>query len=309
MKIFQQIDPPSKQARLKINREATWYTWSPDFRCLFKAWNEQVEKLRSPVSIHLLRGKEYDDTYSIPISLISDKVLLRDLLVFAEDLYALEIGDQLMLFTGLIDEDLCSRSLRYLLAFLRAALVYCSGDPLSALCQPISRSQKTGKEFPLHSDLYIPAILFNVFDDAENDSSGASLFLSVASVIELLGSVKSLPDDVRQRITANLTRMHDRDCYEENYDLLHGCAHKWTQDLEQRMTRRQSKIKLYCGQGYMIHDRKWLHGRESLRGKLSTKRLHRLIFNTKQTQCASIASRSQNKSLALPARKDFHNNS
>jgi hypothetical protein len=293
MRIFQQVDPPPKQSRLKINREATWFTWSPDFRKLFHPWNKEVEKLPSPLSLHLLRGREYDDTSSISISLISDKVLSRDLMVFAKDLYDLEIFDQLMLFTGLIGPDLPSRSLRYLFAFFRAALVSCSGDPLSALCQPLSTSQKTGKEFPLHSDLYIPAILFNVFDHVEIDSSGASLFLPVATVVDLLGSVKSLPDDIRERIVTNLTQMHDRDYYEENYDLLHGCAHKWIQELERRMTRQQSRIKLYSGQGYMIHDRKWLHGRESLQGRLSTKRLHRLIFNTKQIQCASMASRSQ----------------
>src|SRR5260370_40758397 len=127
MKIFQQTDPPPKQSGLKINREATWFTWSSDFRGLFQAWNKEVEKLRSPLSIHLLRGREYDDTYSIPVSLISDKVLSRDLMVFAGDLYNLELADQMMLFAGLIGGDLCSRSLRYLFAFLRAALVCCSG--------------------------------------------------------------------------------------------------------------------------------------------------------------------------------------
>lgn len=292
MGIFQQIDPPLKQARLTINRKATWHTWSPDFRALFKPWKKEIETLRSPPSIHLLRGKEYDDTYTLEASRLSDKKLTRDLMFFAKDLYGLQISNQLMLFTSLIDKDLSGRGLHYLFAFLRAALVSCSRDPLSALCQPISRSQKRGSEFLLHSDLYVPAILFNVFDDVENDSSGASLFLSVSSTIEILSQAGSLPLEVRLRITDNLTGMHDKDFYEENYDLLHGCAHQWTQDLERRMMKQQLRIKLFSGQGYMIHDRKWLHGREALRGRLSSKRLHRLIFNTRQTQRTSLLKRS-----------------
>src|SRR5438046_107786 len=90
--------------------------------------------------------------------------------------------------------------------------------------------------------------------------------------------------------------MHDEDRYEENYDLLHGC-HDWTKDIEKRMERQLLKVKLFSGQGYMIHDRKWLHGREALSGNLSSKRLYRLVFNTRQIQ-ASLSRRRVSKKLA-----------
>lgn len=295
MDIFQQIAPPSRQARLSINREADWYTWSREFRLLFKPWARQVQELKRPISIHLLRGKEYDDTYSLDLNSISNKRLARHLMWFAKSLYELNISDRLMLFTDMIDQNLDARSLSFLFAFFRAALVSLSSDPLSAVYQPISRSQKKGNEFLLHSDLYIPVILFNVFDDVSNDSSGASLFLSVSSAIELLSKVKTLPSETREQITANLCGIHAQDRYEENYHLLHGCGQDWTKDLERRMRQRQLRIKLYSGQGYMIHDRKWLHGREAINGKLSTKRLHRLIFNNRQTQDASLRRRPLQK--------------
>jgi len=291
MRIFEPIDPPAHQAKLKINRHATWHTWSRDFRALFKPWSRELLTLKPPVSIHLLRGREYDDTYSIEPSGISDRKLLRDLKAFAKDLYSLEVSDQLMLFDNLIDEELSGRALHYLFSFLRAALVDSSGDPLSALCQPISRSRRTGSEFPLHSDLYVPAILFNVFDNVEPHTGGASLFLAVTALVDGLSQVSCLPAETRERIARNLTQMHDKDLYEENFELLHGCAHEWTQQLERLMKRRQFRIQLRRGQGYMIHDRKWLHGREAMNGRLSNKRLHRLIFNTRQTQRASLRTR------------------
>ena len=288
MNIFRQIAPPDKQARLRINREADWYTWSCEFRLLFKSWSRQVQELKRPISIHLLRRKEYDDTYSLNLSSISDKGLARDLMYFVKRLYDLNISDRLMLFTDMIDQDLDGRSLHFLFAFFRAGLVSLSHDHLSAVCQPVSRSQKKGNEFLLHSDLYVPVILFNVFDDVSNDSSGASLFLSVSSVVELLPRIKTLPIATRMKITKNLTGIHKQDRYEENYHLLHGCGHDWTEDLERRMRQGQFRIKLYSGQGYMIHDRKWLHGREAINGKLSHKRLHRLIFNNKVAQRAVL---------------------
>jgi len=291
MNIFQQIDPPRKQARLCINKEATWYTWSPDFRILFEPWSRQVETLKAPASIRLLGGKEYDNTYSLNIDSISDKGLASDLTFFARNLYDSKISDQLMLFTDLIDRDLCGRSLHFLFAFFRAALVSFSRDPLAALCQPLSRGRKEGKEFPLHSDLYIPVILFNVFDDVRTDFSGASIFLSVSSIVELLPQVKTLPVETRKKIVENLTGIHEQDRYEESYYLLHGCEHEWTAELEKRMRQQQLRIKLHSGQGYLINDRKWLHGREALNCALSSKRFHRLVFNNRQAQRASVRRR------------------
>lgn len=288
MEIFQQIAPPRRQARASINKEAAWYTWSREFRSLFTPWNRQLRGLKQPKSTHLLGGKEYDDTYTLNINSLSNKKLARALMGFAKCLHDLKVSDRLMLFTNMLDQDLDGRSLRFLFAFFRSALVSLSHDPLSAVCQPLSRSRKGGTEFPLHSDLYVPVILFNVFEAVQADSSGASLFLPVSSVVQLLPQVKALPFETREMITKNLTGLHKEDRYEENYHLLHGWGHEWTADLERRMRQRQLRVKLYSGQGYMLHDRKWLHGREAINGMLSHKRLHRLIFNNREAQKAAL---------------------
>jgi hypothetical protein len=282
MEIFQPTSAPRKQARAKINEHAVWYTWSNEFRSLFKSLNREFRTLKRPSSTHLLGGKEYDDTYTLSIHSLTDKTLARKLFSFSKCLYNLDVSGRLLLFTDMLDDDLDGRSLGYLFAFFRAALISLSNDPLSALYQPI-KGHKRGKEFPLHSDLYIPVILFNVFQEVCNDSTGASLFLQVSSVVELLGQLKTLPPNTRDQIIENLTKIHRQDRYEENFYLLHGWE-DWTNELERLMRQRQLRIKLYPGQGYMLHDRRWLHGREAINGKLTHKRLHRLVFNNKAAQ-------------------------
>ena len=296
MDIFQQIDPPPKQRRLKVNNEATWYTWSPEFRLLLKPFQTQVQRLDDLAWVRLLGGKEYDQTYTLDLQSIEDKNLNRDLMHFAKSLYNVRVSDRLMFFTDMTDPSLDSRSLSFLFAFFRAALVSLSGDPLSALYQPL-RSKREGKEFLLHSDLYMPVILFNIFDEVSNDSSGASVFLAISSFIELLPEMKTLPVETRKKITENLTGMHAEDRYQENFYLVHGYEHAWSNELGERMQQRQLKIKLYSGQGYMMHDRKWLHGREALNGKLSSKRLHRLVFNNRQAQLALRRKNTKDRSV------------
>jgi hypothetical protein len=44
------------------------------------------------------------------------------------------------------------------------------------------------------------------------------------------------------------------------------------------MEQRQLRIKLYAGQGYLLSDRAWLHGRDAPRGGVPINRLHRLVF-------------------------------
>lgn len=294
MDIFQQIDPPPKQRRLKVNKEATWYTWSPEFRSLLTPFCAQVQQLEQLTPLHLLGGKEYDFTYTLDLGSIADKGLARDLMHFAKSLYNVQVSDKLMFFTDMTYPHLDGRSLSFLFGFFRAALTALSRDPLSALYQPL-RPKRRGKEFLLHSDLYIPVILFNIFDEVSNDSSGASVFFPISSLIELLPRISTLPIETRKKITENLTGMHAEDRYQENFYLVHGHEHEWSDELGKRMQQRQLRIRFDSGQGYMIHDRKWLHGREALNGKLSSKRLHRLVFNNRQAQ---LASRSRKKHLS-----------
>lgn len=281
MSIFQQTEPPRKQARLVINRYASWYTWSVEFRAVCKRLSAELDTLKKPKAVRILGGKEYDNTFSIDISSIADKALARRLSFFARSLYELQVSDRLMLFDNMLGEELTGRGLHFIFAYFREAIVELTANPMSALSQPLYREFKEPKDFPLHSDLYIPKILFNLFEDVPDDSSGASLFLPVPLFLKILSGLKSIDEVSRQRIVRIITGEQSKDCYEEFYYLLHGDDKEWKRELEKQMTLRQMRIKLYSGQGYLINDRLWLHGREGPSKGVSRNRLHRLIFDNK----------------------------
>ena len=279
MKIFQQIPPPERQAKLPINQYALWYTWSQDFLAVCRAWTNEARLLREPRFVHLQGGRPYDYTYSLDPSRAVDERVAQSLRPFIEDLYNLPDSKSIILFDSMLNESLGARGLRLLFTFIRDVLVSLSGDPMSALYAPLSGTQN---EFPVHADLYVPQTLFNVFEDVPNDSSGASLFLSVSEFKQLLPTVNSLPESSRERIVKILNDELKEDHYEEFYALLYLNA--WSKELKERVKPKLLRVKLYSGQGYLINDRVWLHGRGRVKGGVSKKRLHRLIFNTRFKQ-------------------------
>jgi len=284
MRIFQEVDPPRRQAQLKINKLAHWYTWSDEFLNFFYALSGKIDAIDAPLHIRVLGGKEYDDTYTVDLTSIQkDKSLAGQLTLYARDLFELEVSNQLMLLTDLLGHPSRGLSLHLLFACLRAAIISITGDPLSALSQPLGRGQRTGTEFPLHADLYVPQILFNVFEDVPDDRSGASIFLPVSLLKDLLLRIKSIPQKDRAKIIHYVTEIHDEDFYEETYDLLHG-DHEWSEELARLMQAQRSRIKLYSGQGYVVNDRRWLHGREAPSGRITKRRFHRLVFNNREAQ-------------------------
>lgn len=279
MKIFQPIAPPHKQAKHPINRHASWYTWSANFLDVCQGLENEAHRLGQPKFIHLRGGKPYDYTFSLGKSSALDERLVRDLNPFAEDLYNLPDSNSIILFDAMLGEHLSARGLHLLFAFFRDALASLSGNPMCALYAPLRGTQN---KFPVHSDLYVPQILFNVFDDVPNDSSGATLFLSGEEFKQLLPTVKSLPQSVREKIVQILNGNSTEDHYDEFYRLLY--LNVWTKELMEKMKPKLLRVKLYSGQGYLIDDRAWLHGRERVKGGVSQKRLHRLIFNTRFKQ-------------------------
>jgi hypothetical protein len=278
VKLFEPVEPPREHGKLPINKFASWLTWSAEFRPVCRAWEKHIAKLKKPQFIRLLGGRPYDYTFSLCHARIDGK-LAKDLDHFVNDLYEWDVPRQITLLTGIIGEDLSGRGLHYLFAYFRDKLAQLTGNPICALYAPLSPRQF---DFPLHADLYIPKVLFNVFEDVPDDDSGASLFLSVSSLKRLLPGVRSLPGERRADILKFLTDEHETDLYSEFYGLLYGSEHEWNKELAEKMLLKHLRIKLKRGQGYIIHDRRWLHGREAPTGGVPPKRLHRLIFNTRK---------------------------
>jgi hypothetical protein len=187
-----------------------------------------------------------------------------------------------MFLTNLIDETITRNMLSIIFACFRDAHTLLSKDNTSALYAPLGNIGKRAGEFFLHADLYGPDILFNVFEEVPNDETGASTFISASELQAILHDLAAVPAVTRQNIMKCLTSKRKTDGFHELFDLLHSPYNKWTFDLGIALKNRQSKIKMETGQGYIINDRKWLHGREKPTGGVSSKRLHRLAFRSNQ---------------------------
>jgi hypothetical protein len=291
MDIFQRIDAPRKQASLAINSHANWYTWSPHLLPVFKAWGRFARSHRPPRLRHVLRGESfYDYTYTMQHGTLPDPDLARQIRLIAEGLQKLRLGRKITLLTELLSTSLGARALHFLLAHVRDILAELGGDNHDALYAPLGSTGKDQKAFPLHADLYRARVLLNIFDRVPKGGSGASLFLPVSVFRQLLLEVPGCPTAAVRNLKRCLSEEVTTDRYHQFYSLLYGSHEAWARELRGSMRKCQFRIRLERGQGYLIHDRKWLHGREAPEGGVSKWRLHRLVFDTHETKPTSSSS-------------------
>jgi hypothetical protein len=275
--IFCETKPPPEQSHLPINKFATWCTWSKSFRDFLREAASELQRLATPPLCHVESLDQYDHTYSWSSEHWTDDNLRERFVSFVRSLAATRPHREIVLLDGLMGVDVDSMRLHALFALLRGALVELVGDERAAMYAPLGEVGPRAGEFLLHADLYVPPILFNVFDQVACDESGASTFLSVTSLRKLLHASPSLPARKAKTILGLFEQETQVDRFDVLYDLLHG-DHPWVPHLERAMEQRQMRIKLHAGQGYFLTDRAWLHGRDAPRGGVSNNRVRRLVF-------------------------------
>jgi hypothetical protein len=275
--VFCEIEPPPMHAASTMNRFATWHTWSDEFRIFLRDASAELNRLSEPRLCRVDGLTVYNQTFSWSPNHLKDRGIQQRLACFARSLYAAQPGRRILLLHNLLGPDLDSGGLHALFAMIRGALVELAGDPRAAMYTPLGEVGRDARGFALHADLYIPPMLLNVFDHVAADDTGASTFLSVSELRRLISSVGSLPAQEGRKIMALFDRPVRSDRFEDLYDLLHG-DHPWARDLEEAMEQRQLSIKMESGQGYLLHDRTWLHGREAPTGGVPADRVRRLVF-------------------------------
>ncbi|HEU4595558.1 MAG TPA: hypothetical protein VFS10_10480 [Pyrinomonadaceae bacterium] len=290
MEIFAPTNPPSHLTAHEINKLGTWFTWSPEARRFCHDWGRRMRGAEPPRRIRLLGGIPYDQTYSGEARPL-DAELDGQLMTFAEAFFGLEVPDDLMLLTDMMDAEFDGQALRSLLAYLRDALVRITGERMHALYSPIPTDEANGVEFLLHADLYLPRILFCVYEETPEDDTGASTFLPAPTFKRLLGGVRALPEEARQQLHSHLDDTHGEDHHDTFVNLLHGREHAWVDELEAALREHLFRVNLLYGQGYLINDRMWLHGRDAPGRMGNGIRMHRLIFNTKKYHTAKAGGR------------------
>lgn len=79
-------------------------------------------------------------------------------------------------------------------------MVELAGDDRAAMYTPLAQTGRHVADFPLHADLYLPKLLFNVFDHVAEDDSGASLFVSLTALRQIMNKRKGITHATKARI-------------------------------------------------------------------------------------------------------------
>lgn len=275
--LFEVLDDRVLAARSRRFAGARWLTWSRPFRALLRehrAWARLLE----PAMIHLARAREYSYTYTVTAHGWKRSAFHAALRPFVDDLLRFDPGTSVYFLTSLATKA-DGWTLHTLFAALRAAMASAAGDAWAAMYAPLANVGQHAGDFPLHADLYRPDVLLNAFEAVPNDGSGRTTLLPANEFFALLRTRDYVPASVRHRIVELLTAPLSGDAYTEFYDLLHGNDNAWTARLERDLRARQRVIALHKYEGYLLHDRRWLHGREAPSGSVAKNRLRRLIYH------------------------------
>lgn len=276
MKFFRCVTmSQSRHERFK-RLNVRWLSWGENAIHFFQTCGKDVDQLAAPSKISVRGCSPYECSYSYRLSRI-DRSLRERVLSLSESLLSFPLGSTLNLLTGMLDPPSSSSRLAKLFALLRAGVVRLTGDPKSALNAPVFATRRDDG-FPLHADLFLTERLFLIFDDVPQGPLGASLFLPVKTLLDVASQLHGMPPQVAGRLRHLVKNSAARDSFDEFYDLLYSEDHAWRDEMAGAIKLVRSQIKLNRGEGYLINDRHWLHGRNPLHGAVSRSRFRRLVF-------------------------------
>jgi hypothetical protein len=234
----------------------------------------------------------YTVTWHVPIRSVRDVGLRAELMELARAFHRCELPEQdAVMLTGMLDElgDDCFK----LIGWLRAALCELCGDQRSAIAAPtgFAGTMIENKPNPLepHSDMWIPALLFNIFNAAV-PGEGATTLLPMVQMWDVIVAA-GMPDEAIEKLHEAQVEAGECDYYEQFNGLLY-MDHPWSEDVKAALIDASVEVHLEFGQGYFVNDRVWLHGRTALMpGSLPDDRRHhrlyRIAYNTERLERAA----------------------
>lgn len=269
IKILKSLSRPSQGKLVR------WLTWSQEFLD-FVYQAKKDGQLPKRVRLSQIRGCEpYDATYElVPSSGMA--TLQEPLNLFARSLSEFDLGKQLWLLDGMINEVITSKDLPIILSALRWSICAQAKDQRAALVSP-PKPERQDKGFPLHADLFICEKLLLIFDSIPADGSGASTFMDI-DTLEILVRRAGVNVKARRQISRLLRSRLQHDGFNQLFELLHGAENDWCTTLAHTLEQEQFVIHLERGQGYLLADRYWLHGRLASSAPVTTTRFRRLVF-------------------------------
>jgi hypothetical protein len=281
--LFQRVEPPSGFDKCRLRTSTQWLTWAKPIRRLLSEFTNQTAAWPEPHQVHLLGGVEFDHTFTVKPEFRHGLTCAQQITRLAENLLNVEPGQGVFLFRDLFDDGFNQRALPKLWAVLRDTIAARCGNPMAALYAPLSYVGRRAGDFPLHADLYTPEYLWNVFDRVPADGTGATKLLPLSEFFALAKSAQLSPATMKA-LRACFDAKQGGERFRRFYDLLHVNSDPIVQALEAVSDEKAVRLSLRQGEGYLIHDRAWLHGREVATGGITKSRVHRLVFNVIHTQ-------------------------
>lgn len=257
------------------NKSTSLYTWSDSFKTILIRLRENNSFTKyTPNLIYYSKPTEYNYSYTIQGGIKND--LYNLLFPYADNLYNMKVEKEIIFFSNLIDDEVIDSSMFHILITIFKDIISNEfKSDMEALYAPLTINNSG--EFPLHCDLYIPKKLFNIFDCVSNDFAGVSIFISMEDFFNISTRLKSLPIDFKETVNAMLFDK-ENDNFNNFYSLLY--RNPWSEQLSNLLNFNALNYKFERGEGYMLNDRKWMHGRTDPKNKISNNRVHRLIFNS-----------------------------
>jgi hypothetical protein len=183
------------------------------------------------------------------------------------------------------------------LGWLRAAMVARTDDPRTCLFSPPTPARGKDNRFLLHADLFLVDKLWLIFDDVPSDGTGSSTFVTREALVEALDSVRSVPARVRAELVQLVHGQLRRDSFDRLYALLH-LDKRWREELHAALELRTLRIALRSGEGYLINDRYWLHGRDAASTAVGRRRFRRLTFGATPRELFPTSTRRSTRLVA-----------
>ncbi|MDJ0841416.1 MAG: hypothetical protein QNK37_33215 [Acidobacteriota bacterium] len=255
-----------------------WYTWSKRARSILERFAETTPELEKPKQIRVKGAGLYAVTWTLSEHPIRDRTLSKEIDLLANALFRFSLPPSgLILLRDLFGKKIDGEVIFLLFALLRGLL----SKRAPAFHAPIEAVPVLRSGFPLHADLFPVSTLLTIFDRVPTAGS-ASILMPFRQFVEILENLQTMPKVVKGKIK-KLIQGREGDGYDELIHLLYHRRHSWQKELDQVLKRKQRRIDLHGGEGYMLNDRAWLHGREMQAKPVPFDRLQRLVFQSEKS--------------------------
>ena len=256
---------------------------------------QQLAYFADHVAEHGFYPYEAFSSWHLDPETITDAGLRAELRHLAEAIFDYDVPEPgAVILTGIASDDgLRADRMLAFVGWLRAVMLELTGDAMGSMACPTTESgndidresgKKTDGRLPLHADMWIPGVLFNVFYHV-TPGHGLTTLLSVDDLWPALHDFGMDPQTI-----AELQQIVDEagscDSYVAFASRLYDDP-EWGLTLADFLDARAHTAPLGSGEGYLVDDRRWLHGRTALPGdlvpaELRPHRMYRLAYNTRR---------------------------